>query len=108
MQNEVDKDGDKQLTIPVMATQLGFKYQKMNSGKKTQAQSKEEIAFMGVNRQFKGKCNFCRKIGHKAVNCFEKKKKGKEKQGQKKYPKKFVPRCYFYVSNSSEQRLFTC
>ena len=94
LQDEVDKDGDEQLTIPVMATQLGFKYQKMNSRKKTQAQSKEEIAFMGVNRQFKGKCNFCRKIGHKAVNCFEKKKKGKEKQGQKRYPKKFVPRCY--------------
>jgi hypothetical protein len=74
LQEEVDKDGDEMLTIHSMATQLASKYQKVKAGKKVDFQSREEIAFVGFNRQFKGKCHFCGKLGHRLVDCYEKKK----------------------------------
>lgn len=95
----VDQDKDP-LTISNMVQELSEKCAKLKTGKRGNKGNTEEIALIGFNNQFKGKCSFCGKIGHKSVDCFERKKKGP--QGPKSKPQekfqakkgKFVPTCY--------------
>ena len=50
---------------------------------------------MGFSGQFKGKCNYCGKIGHKRADCREK-NKDKKKPAPTGQAKKgnFIPKCY--------------
>ena len=92
----VDQDKDP-LTISNMIQELSEKCAKLKTGKRGNKGNNEEIALIGFNNQFKGKCSFCGKIGHKSVDCFEKKKKGPKSKPQEKFQAKkgkFVPTCY--------------
>ena len=92
----VDQDKDP-LTISGMIQEISAKTAKLKLGKRGNNKNSEEIALVGFNNQFKGKCNYCGKIGHKGANCFEKnKQKDKKKPPQKFEAKKgkFVPTCY--------------
>ena len=85
------------LTISNMIQELSEKFAKLKTGKRGNKGNAEEIALIGFNNQFKGKCNYCGKIGHKSVDCFEKKKKEPKNTPQGKFQAKkgkFVPTCY--------------
>ena len=97
LQQDINKKEEKKLSILDMIEQLSLKNAKLKSGKMASYSGPEELAFVGFN-QFKGKCNHCGKIGHKAANCWEKKKPGMErKQMPKNNPVNkggFIPKCY--------------
>ena len=66
-----------------MIDQLGLKYAKLKMNKKNSDSNSDEMALVGYN-QFKGKCNFCGKIGHKSVDCWDRKKSPDKRKNSKK------------------------
>ena len=97
LQQDINRKDDYKLTIIRMIDQLGLKYAKLRMNKKNSDTNSDEMALVGYN-QFKGKCNFCGKIGHKLVDCWDRKKSPDKKKNSKKgtHEKKgtFVPKCY--------------
>ena len=95
-QRDIDKHGGEKLTILDMIEQLSLKNDKLKAGRNASHSGPEELAFVGFN-QFKGRCNYCGKIGHKATQCWEKKKPGEKKEMPKNHAVKkggFIPKCY--------------
>ena len=80
-----------------MIDQLGLKYAKLKMNKKNSDSSSEEMALAGFI-QFKGKCKFCVKVGHKLADCCDRKKSPDKKKSSKKWTHEkkgtFVPNCY--------------
>ena len=96
LQAMVDHANDP-LTISSMVQELNEKSAKLKIGKRGNREHTEKIALVGFNNQFKGKCNYCGKIGHKSVNCFEKNMDKNKKKPQEKFATKkgnFIPTCY--------------
>jgi len=77
LQKDLNRDDadDEKLTVESMAEQLSAKFVRMKVGRaQEEVGAKEEVALVGFNRQFKGKCHYCGKLGHKSVDCWERKR----------------------------------
>ena len=86
----------KEISLDNVKLVTRLQYYRMKDSKK----AKSEMALY-ASSQFKGTCNFCGKYGHKAVDCKQKKKKGKDnKKNQdnkkdKDKKKKFTGKCIY-------------
>ena len=94
LQADIDKKGDDKLTIEDMAEQLALKFSKlrMHQG---EAQDHDETALVGFNNQFKKKCYYCGKIGHKGADCRERMKNNKQNGVARPPNRNNKFRCFF-------------
>jgi hypothetical protein len=58
------KEANKEINIEEVRSELNLRFQRLKTQK---AQPIDHAYYMG--NRFKGKCNFCGKIGHKATEC---------------------------------------
>lgn len=94
LQPLIDQEKDP-ITIVNLIQELGDKFAKMKTVRKDNRNGPEEMALVGFSAQFKGKCNYCGKIGHKGVDCCEKNKDKRKPPPQAQAKKgNFVPKCY--------------
>ena len=68
LQPLIDQEKDP-ITIVNLIQELGDKFAKMKTVRKEHRSGPEEMALVGFSAQFKGKCNYCGKIGHKGADC---------------------------------------
>ena len=59
------------LTLEELRADLNLRYERLGLKKKEEDKDDKEydVALVGFNNKFKGKCRKCSKIGHKAVDC---------------------------------------
>jgi hypothetical protein len=58
------KEANKEISLEEVRSELNLRYQRM---RKTKAQPIDHAYYMG--QSFRGKCNWCGKIGHKSTEC---------------------------------------
>ena len=87
IREKLRNEGKDAVDISYLSSEFSQKYEKLTSNEEFKKRGKDEVVFLGFSNQFKGKCHFCGKIGLKAVDCQDKKKKdkkGSNKAGNKK------------------------
>jgi len=80
----------KGITIKKMQSMLNVWFIELKGQKCTDFERQDKAALVGFG-QFKGKCHHCGKIGHKAVDCLDRKPKAKnpkEEKAQVKFKEK--------------------
>jgi len=71
------------LTIEDVRAELRLKFARMKTKKNAKNEEKETEKALAAASKYKGTCTFCGKIGHKAADCYSRKKEENEKDKPK-------------------------
>ena len=98
LEDRLDSSTDP-LTIENLREKLSEKYEKMKARKKfrhddSDSDEEEEKALFAGGK-FKGRCNYCGKFGHKAIQCNKKKNDEKNKSQGNNGNRRFNGKCNF-------------